>query len=73
MTKVESIAGSMPLSLGAKTQRKYEYAMEALDTAMGANSVRVRAKLTGSFTGSPIELDYLFRLRDDKIISLKIE
>ena len=35
-------------SWGEETQRKYEYAMEALDTAVGANSVRVRAKLTGT-------------------------
>jgi hypothetical protein len=60
-------------SWGEETQRKYKYAMEALDTLVSGNTVRVRAKVTGSFTGSPIELDYLFSLTDDKIISLKIE
>jgi hypothetical protein len=60
-------------SWGEETQRKYKYAVEALDTLASGNTVRVRAKLTGSFTGSPIELEYQFSLRDDKIISLKIE
>ena len=58
---------------GEETQRKYKYAMEALDALVTGNIVRVRAKVTGSFPGSPVELDYLFTLANDKIISLQIE
>lgn len=32
----------------------------------------VRAKVTGNFPGSPIELSYRFRLEDDRITSLEI-
>jgi len=56
-----------------ETQRKYKYAMEPLDALVNENTVRVRAKVTGSFPGSPVELDYLFTLANDKIISLQIE
>ena len=56
-----------------ETQRKYNYALEALDTSVTGKTVRVRARVTGSFPGSPIELDYLFTLANDKIISHTIE
>ena len=56
-----------------ETQRKYMYAMEALDASVTGNTVRLRAKVTGSFPGSPVEIDYLFTLTNNKIISLKIE
>lgn len=56
-----------------ETQRKYQYSMEALDASVSGETVRVRAKVTGSFPGSQVELDYLFTLANDKIISLKIE
>jgi ketosteroid isomerase-like protein len=55
------------------TQRKYKYTMEALDASVNGDTVRLRTKVTGSFPGSPIELDYLFTLANEKIISLKIE
>ena len=60
-------------SWSEETQRKYRYAMEALDASVTGKTVRVRARLTGSFPGSPVELDYLFTLANEKIISLKIE
>ena len=60
-------------SWSAETQRKYKYTVEALDASVTGQTVRVRAKVTGSFPGSPIELDYLFTLANEKIISLKIE
>jgi hypothetical protein len=47
--------------------------MEALDASVIGKTVRVRARLTGSFPGSPVELDYLFTLANEKLISLKIE
>jgi|SRR5690348_13907059 hypothetical protein len=60
-------------SWSEETQRKYKYTVEALDAALTGNTVRVRAKVTGCFPGSPIELDYLFTLANEKILSLKIE
>ena len=56
-----------------ETQGKYNYTMDALDASVAGDTVRLRAKITGSFPGSPIELDYLFMLANDKIASLKIE
>ena len=40
---------------------------------MNGNIVRLRARLTGAFPGSPVELDYTFTLANDKITSLEIE
>ncbi|HKR32123.1 MAG TPA: hypothetical protein VJT08_16700 [Terriglobales bacterium] len=34
--------------------------------------VTVRARLTGDFPGSPVEVDHIFRLSSDKIASLEI-
>ena len=51
---------------------KYQYVMEPLDAAVGEKTVRLRARLTGNFPGSPIELTYTFTLANDKIASLEI-
>ena len=56
-----------------ETQGKYKYTMDALDASVTGDTVRLRTKITGSFPGSPVELDYLFMLAHDKIASLKIE
>jgi ketosteroid isomerase-like protein len=56
-----------------ETNGKYKYTMEALDASVTGKTVQVRAKVTGNFPGSPVELEYLFTLVADKIISLKIE
>ena len=47
--------------------------MESLDASVSENIVTLRARLTGGFPGSPIELDYTFTLANDKIISLEIQ
>jgi hypothetical protein len=51
---------------------KYQYVMEPLDASVSGNTVKLRARLTGNFPGSPIELDHTFTLANDKIISLEI-
>ena len=51
---------------------KYQYVLEPLDTSVGGDVVRVRARLTGNFLGSPIELDHIFKIAHDKIASLEI-
>ena len=56
-----------------ETDAKYRYVMEPLDVSVDGNLVKLRARLTGDFPGSPVELDYTFTLANDKIISLEIE
>ncbi|HXI85786.1 MAG TPA: nuclear transport factor 2 family protein [Verrucomicrobiae bacterium] len=56
-----------------ETEAKYRYVVEPLDAALEGNIVRLRARLTGDFPGSPVELDYIFTVANDKIISLEIE
>jgi SnoaL-like domain len=51
---------------------KYQYVMEPLDSSVGEKVVTLRARLTGNFPGSPVELGYTFTLADDKITSLVI-
>jgi len=56
-----------------ETDAKYRYVLEPLDVSVDGNLVKLRARLTGDFPGSPVELDYTFTLENDKIISLEIE
>ena len=51
---------------------KYSYTREILSSSVEEQTVKVRARLTGDFPGSPAELDYTFTLADNKITSLDI-
>ena len=55
-----------------ETQTKYKYEIEPLDASVSGNTVKLRARLTGDFPGSPVDLDFKFMLADDKIASLEI-
>jgi hypothetical protein len=55
-----------------ETQTRYKYAIEPLDTWVSGNTVKLRARLTGDFPGSPVDLDFKFMLANDKIASLEI-
>ena len=55
-----------------ETHRKYKYAMEPLEASVSGKTVKLRARLTGDFPGSPVDLDYKFTLSQDKITSLEI-
>jgi|SRR5467141_412944 len=55
-----------------ETQTKYKYRMEPLDASVSGKTVQLRARLTGDFSGSPVDLDYTFTLANDKITSLEI-
>ena len=55
-----------------EAQRKYAYRVEPLDVAQQGASVKVRAKVTGNFPGSPVELEHVFRLAGGRIESLEI-
>jgi len=41
---------------------KYRYALQMVDVQTHGDEVTVRARLTGEFPGSPVELDYIFKL-----------
>jgi len=56
-----------------ETDAKYRYVMEPLNASVNQNTVKLRARLTGDFPGSPVELDYTFMLARDKISSLEIQ
>jgi len=56
-----------------ETDAKYRYVAEPLDASVDGNIVRLHVRLTGDFPGSPVELDYLFTLANDKITSLEIQ
>jgi len=51
---------------------KYRYVLRAVNVQTLGDSVTVRARLTGAFPGSPVELDHIFKLSGDKIVSLEI-
>jgi hypothetical protein len=51
---------------------KYRYVLEPLDASVNDKTTRLRARLTGDFPGSPVELDFNFMLANNKISSLRI-
>jgi len=55
-----------------EAKRKYAYSVEPLDVAWQGPSVKVRARVSGNFPGSPIQLEHVFQLTGDKIESLEI-
>jgi ketosteroid isomerase-like protein len=54
------------------TDAKYRYVLQPLSAEINGNKVTVRARLTGEFPGSPVELDHIFELANGKIASLEI-
>jgi hypothetical protein len=53
-------------------EAKYQYVMEPLDSSVSDQTVKLHARLTGTFPGSPVEVDYTFTLANGKITSLEI-
>src|ERR1700693_2202318 len=51
---------------------KYRYVLQTVNIQTQGDKVNVRIRLTGQVPGSPIELDYIFKLFNDKIASLEI-
>ena len=51
---------------------KYRYVLLPLNARIDGNEVTVRARLTGDFAGSPVELNHIFSLANNKIASLEI-
>ena len=51
---------------------KYQYTVQPLEAVQDQATVTMRARLTGTFPGSPIEVTYRFVLANDKIALLEI-
>jgi len=51
---------------------KYRYVFQTINVQTFGNLITVRARLTVEFPGSPVELDHIFKLFNDKIASLEI-
>jgi hypothetical protein len=56
----------------AETRKKYQHTVEPLASTQKDGRTIVTNRLTGNFPGSPIELQFIFRLDGDKITSLEI-
>ena len=56
----------------AETKKKYNHTVEPLDIADRDGKTVVKARLTGTFPGSPITVELSFVLEDGKIASLEI-
>ena len=55
-----------------ETAEKYQHTVKPIAVAEQAGRTVVTTKLSGNFPGSPITLDFVFQLRNDKITSLDI-
>ena len=52
--------------------RKYSYTCEPVSQAQKDGRTIVKTRLTGNFPGSPVELQFIFRLERGKIAQLEI-
>jgi hypothetical protein len=53
-------------------RKKYEFKSEILRAVEKPGAVVVTAKLSGTFPGSPVDLDFRFTLKGKRISSLEI-
>lgn len=56
----------------AETKKKYQHTLEPLRSNQKDDKINVTNRLTGNFPGSPFELEFVFTLDRDKIVSLEI-
>lgn len=56
----------------AETRKKYQHTIEPLAVVQRDGKTIVTNRLSGNFPGSPIELEFVFTLDGDKIVSLEI-
>ena len=56
----------------AETKKKYQHTVEPLASVQKGDKTVVTNRLTGNFPGSPIELQFIFKLDGEKIVSLEI-
>jgi SnoaL-like protein len=55
-----------------EAKHKYAYTVEPLHAFQRDSTVTVRARVSGNFPGSPVELNHVFRLTGGKIEFLEI-
>jgi ketosteroid isomerase-like protein len=53
-------------------KQQYDHRAEPFEVTAAAGRVRIRAKVSGKFPGSPATLTYYFRLEGDRIAELEI-
>jgi hypothetical protein len=56
-----------------ETTEKYRHTVEPLAVAERDEKIVVTSRVSGNFPGSPITLDFVFRLEHGKISSLEIQ
>ena len=56
----------------AETKKKYQHTVDPLSVSERDGRFIVTNRLTGNFPGSPIELEFVFTLDGEKIVSLEI-
>jgi hypothetical protein len=56
-----------------ETTRKYQHTVTPVAVAEREGKTVVSTELTGNFPGSPVTLDFIFQLEDDRIASLEIQ
>ena len=56
----------------AETKRKYQHTVDPVRIAEQDGKFVVTNRLAGNFPGSPVELDFVFTIRGEKIVSLEI-
>lgn len=54
-----------------RTTEEYDFRMEPLEAWSGSDRQIIKAHVTGTFPGSPIDLFYVFDLRDGQIVRLE--
>lgn len=54
------------------TNAKYQTQLEPLEITESDNKIVLKTMVSGTFEGSPIQLEYHFETRDSEIISLRI-
>jgi hypothetical protein len=56
-----------------ETTQKYRHTVEPVAVAERDGKTIVATKVSGDFPGSPVTLDFIYRLKDGKISSLEIQ
>ncbi len=56
----------------AEAKKKYQYTIEPLASTRKGDKTIVTNRLTGNFPGSPVDLQFVFGLDGNKIVSLEI-
>ena len=56
----------------AGTKKKYDPTIEPLETVERDGTTVVKSKVSGNFPGSPVNLEFIFGPKGDKIASLEI-